>query len=62
MFVILFVISCGCLFHMQTVGKGGKKAGEDLNWRNESVESRLEHSLVKVIITQGFQQHISLPF
>ncbi|MFT4176212.1 MAG: methionine synthase [Luteolibacter sp.] len=30
-------------------GQGGKKIEEDLSWRNESVEKRLEHALLKGI-------------
>ncbi|XP_074642023.1 methionine synthase-like isoform X2 [Tubulanus polymorphus] len=37
------------LEHAQSLGKGAKKVEQDLHWRNESVESRLEHSLVKGI-------------
>jgi len=37
------------LEHAQSMGKGAKKVEADLKWRDDSVEGRLEHSLVKGI-------------
>ena len=34
-------------------GSGSKSAEKDLAWRNESVEERLKHSLVKVCKGKG---------
>lgn len=33
---------------MQTHGKGGKKNVQSDEWRNNSIEERLEYALVKV--------------